>query len=871
MSNSNDNEERSPRFTKALMGRIVAVGLFVVLGTFAVVHSMMGKNELEAGAEVAVENAVNEFDEAAQPEAVAKTGVAAASTGGLNTSFASQPFAKPAPKPPTSNAFGSKSFGGSTATQGKTPGTTSLSAKPVVTSAKPPTKPPSQPPVRFAQLPGASKPPIGNSAGFAVRPEAAKPPTSPPKVNPSLSNSFGDFGSKAAETADALKGKAIDTANKVTDDAQQKINDAGNTIRNNFSQFGSPQTKPPVTPAKNSSVAVQGTTRTTAPPPLRGSGTTSVAIQPKTDNDTVAAFDTAKTLNPSTPTNPTNNLSQSKPSPFDNIPVRNDLNRRPVSTPPTERSATGNLRPAFPPSGANSPESRSDSNLTSRTGTTRRSQPATPSFATSRPTGTPPVGGNNNPQRVDVAALTANVPGDRELDGVQAPALTVEKVSPPEIQVNRTADFEIVVRNVGRVTADDVKVYDQVPAGTEYVGSVPEADRGGNTLQWQIGAMRPGQEKRIKLQLKPVQPGEIGSIARVTFATQASMRTRVTKPVLDIRHSTSPQVLIGDNVVLDVIVENKGDGPATNVIVQEDVPKQLEFNEGYRELEYEIGTLMPGQSKRVQLGLKAADVGRLKNVMFASADGGLRARHELDMEVVAPKLVANANGPTRRFLQRKVAHSFSVENAGTAKATNVELVARLPSGLRFIGANNQGRYDSGSHAVYWSLAELHPSIKANVELETMPVEVGAQDIKFEALADLNQRSDARQPLAVEHLVDIFFDIDDVVDPIEIGSNTSHRIRVVNQGTKTATNVKLQVDYPSGLQPTSVDGNLRNEIQGQAVIFTPINSMAPGDEISVIVNSQGTAAGDHRVVLNLQADGRQTPVVKQETTRVYADR
>ena len=472
---------------------------------------------------------------------------------------------------------------------------------------------------------------------------------------------------------------------------------------------------------------------------------------------------------------------------------------------------------------------------------------------------------------VPVATRTSDAPGDRTLEGVQSPALTIEKISPREIQVNREAEFAIVVRNVGRVMAQDVRVFDEIPAGTEFLKASPEPSRSGNRLDWKIGELRPGQEKRITVQMKPTRPGEIGSVAHVTFATQATMRTRVTKPVLEIRHSARPQALIGDPVVFDVIVENKGDGPATNVIVQEDVPEQLEYADGYRELEYEIGTLMPGQSKRVQLGLKAAQIGRLRNVMFASASGGLRAKHEIDMEVVAPKLVTSTEGATRRFLKRNVEHQFSVENNGTAKATNVELVARLPSGLRFVTANNQGRYDRNSHSVYWSLAELQPSIKAGVSLETTPVDVGKQDIKFEAVADLNQKSNSTQPLAVEHLVDVFFDIDDVVDPIEIGSDTSYRIRVVNQGTKIATNVKLAVDFPNGLQPTGVEGNLRNDIRGQQVLFAPISTLSPGDEISVVVRGKGTGAGDHRVSVHLETDGRQTEVTKEETTRVYADR
>ena len=450
--------------------------------------------------------------------------------------------------------------------------------------------------------------------------------------------------------------------------------------------------------------------------------------------------------------------------------------------------------------------------------------------------------------------------------------MTVEKFSPREIQVNQTADFQLVIKNVGRVSAEGVQVFDKTPSGTEFISASPEPTSGrGGDLRWDIGTLRPGQEKRIKIQLKPTRHGEIGSVAHVTFATMASMRTLVTKPVLEIVHEAKNVHLIGDNVVFDITVKNKGDGPANNVIIQEDVPQQLEFQDGSNAIEYEIGTLLPGQSKRLRLALKAAKIGKTRNVLFASADGGLECKHELPLEVVAPNLVAKSDGPTRRFLQRNVAHSFSVANNGTAAATNVELIARLPSGLRFKGANNQGRYDANAHSVYWSLAELDRDAKASVELKTTPVEIGTQPIKFETFADLEVQSSVIQPLNVEHLVDVFFDIDDVVDPIEIGSDTSYKIRVVNQGTKAATNVQLGVTFPRGLQPTDVNGSIRHRINGQQIAFEPINSMSPGDEISFVIKGKGQSAGDHRVVVNMKTDGRQTPVSKEETTRVYADR
>ncbi len=845
-----DSDERSPTFTRALLGRVLAVGIFVVLGTFAVASSMnrgdktddqvVSVDEAEAGTDVTEATA-----ETAQPASL---------------------VAKPPTKPIVQGKFQATTIPASS---------NRFATKPVASSPKVPAVNTSfaRKPFSTAQSPAKSN--ASSPSSFGARP--TPPPIKPVQANftpssqnsstannrpPSIRSGFDAFKTKVVKTTNDLADKATatarDTANKSGDAIDRGLGGLNVLAASGPSAKPTPTPKPPLRPSFDRG-------RLAASPAVKPASSRSFGKPSASERKPAVAFDTSRNLKPVSRQNGSRNTSISRSDSLGGSSSRTSFGA-------SSKGGTSSF---------GSPVNQKQRNSPSKPVVSASSRPVAPASKPRSFERTANSSSNRPVARTIVAATdsapisgtvrTSDAPGDRELEGLQAPALTVEKLSPREIQVNREAEFAIVVRNVGRVMAKDVRVFDEVPAGTEFLNSVPEASRSGQRLDWKIGELRPGQEKRITVQLKPTRPGEIGSVAHVTFATQATMRTRVTKPVLEIRHSTKPQALIGDPVVFDVVIENKGDGPATNVIVQEDVPEQLEYADGFRELEYEIGTLMPGQSKRVRLGLKAAQIGRLRNVMFASATGGLRAKHEIDMEVVAPKLVTTTEGATRRFLQRNVTHDFNVENNGTAKATNVELIARLPSGLRYVSANNQGRYDRNSHAVYWSLSELQPSIKAGVSLETMPVEVGKQDIKFEAFADLNQKSNATQPLSVEHLVDVFFDIDDVVDPIEIGSDTSYRIRIVNQGTKTAANVKLQVDFPNGMQPTGVEGNLRNEVRGQQVLFAPISTLPPGDEISVVVRSKGTAAGDHRVSVSLHTDGRQTEVTKEETTRVYADR
>ena len=70
------------------------------------------------------------------------------------------------------------------------------------------------------------------------------------------------------------------------------------------------------------------------------------------------------------------------------------------------------------------------------------------------------------------------------------------------------------------------------------------------------------------------------------------------------------------------------------------------------------------------------------------------------------------------------------------------------------------------------MPSLRAGVAGSVELTTLPVDIGHQDIKFEANVDLRLMAETTQPLAVEHLVDVHFEIDDMVDPIEIGTDTT---------------------------------------------------------------------------------------------------
>ena len=59
--------------------------------------------------------------------------------------------------------------------------------------------------------------------------------------------------------------------------------------------------------------------------------------------------------------------------------------------------------------------------------------------------------------------------------------------------------------------------------------------------------------------------------------------------------------------------------------------------------------------------------------------------------MIPPQLDIAMTGPKRRYLERPATYQLAVSNPGTAPAQQVELVAYLPSGMKFVKPDNSGR------------------------------------------------------------------------------------------------------------------------------------------------------------------------------------
>lgn len=499
---------------------------------------------------------------------------------------------------------------------------------------------------------------------------------------------------------------------------------------------------------------------------------------------------------------------------------------------------------------------------------------STPAGSTSAESTFGSAGASGGSYSMSSDALEANrlgtgQPGDARLEGPQSPALKIEKRGPAEARVGQPCRFVVTVRNTGNQIAENVVLRDEVPAGARLIETVPTASQEAGQIIWKLGALAPGEQRSVELRVSPERQGPLGSVATVSFDASASAKTICTKPELAIRLSAPAKVLVGKKQPLKVEIHNPGTGAATNVVLVEEVPQNMRHEAG-PSLEFEVGSLAPGETRQLDLMLTAEQAGSVVNRLTASADGNLRVEQTVAFEVVAPSLTLALDGPKRRYLERPASYTVNIDNPGSAPAKDVRIVTQLPSGMKFVSANNLGEYDAETHSVYWSLAELPEGERGAVKLTALPVTAGEHTLRVQGEADNGLKTSESQNIVVEGVVSLAFDVRDRQDPIEIGSDAVYDVIVTNEGTKPATAVRVTVDAPAGMEVVDAQGKVEHRVAEGRVVFAPIPTLKPGEKFPYRIRLRGIQPGDQRVSVAVESDDLQQPIRREESTRVFGD-
>ena len=178
-------------------------------------------------------------------------------------------------------------------------------------------------------------------------------------------------------------------------------------------------------------------------------------------------------------------------------------------------------------------------------------------------------------------SATTRQPGMRIASGKMTkrwvgPRIGIKKSGPARAGVGEQIAYSIVVSNPGRAAATNVRLTDMLPEGLTYVSSRPAAERRGQKLTWSLGTLAPRASRTVAVTAKTTRTGTFTNEARVVADHGLSARdtagTVVRAPKLSLQKTGPAEVLFCDPFSFTITVTNTGDGPATNVKINDRCP-----------------------------------------------------------------------------------------------------------------------------------------------------------------------------------------------------------------------------------------------------------------------------------------------------------
>ncbi len=470
--------------------------------------------------------------------------------------------------------------------------------------------------------------------------------------------------------------------------------------------------------------------------------------------------------------------------------------------------------------------------------------------------------------------VTRNTEGNssrpRDLAGNRQEAgVSLEWVGPAKARLHHPTEYTLLVRDTNPAPVEQVVVRVLVPAGMVLAGAEPAGTLEGKACVWQLGTLRPGQEKSIKVRLQPESRGEAIPQAWATFTTASQIHVQVHEPKLALKVQAPQRVAFGDMAAFVVTVNNPGDGPAEHVKIRANLSDGLAPPDS-RQPECDLGTVPPGESRATTLTCSPLRGGKETCEITVEAEGGLTAHEQASVGIVAPKLEIHATGPAFRYLERKAAYTIRIRNTGEVAAGNVMLADMLPEGAKFLLASAEGRHDPAQRTITWSLGDLAPGQAKDVQVELAPLQPGEMHQQIVAQTDRGLKEECQVATRVEGLSAIVAEVVDTDNPVEVGAETTYEVHVLNAGSKAEADLKVVCTVPDKMEFKAAQGPGKYRVEGKDVIFDPLVKLPQRGQVQYRITTKALAPGDVRFKVQLTSGTLIEPLVRTEFTRIYSD-
>jgi uncharacterized repeat protein (TIGR01451 family) len=455
------------------------------------------------------------------------------------------------------------------------------------------------------------------------------------------------------------------------------------------------------------------------------------------------------------------------------------------------------------------------------------------------------------------------------------PLITSHIEGPQRIVVGRQAEYRVTIENKGDVTAREVAAVVAAPTGTEVVDATASngtVERDGQAaaagqIKWQLYELPAGASQTLTIQLIPRGGREMQLGIELTQAPVVAQATvEIQEPKLQMEIAGPAEVLFGKAQRYSLTLSNPGNGSA------EDVSIELTPPGGNKDslVKHKIGTLAPGESKKIELELTAREAGELKIQAAAMAVGNLRTECIKGILCRKAELQVDWRGPEKKYAGSVATYFFRVRNPGTAPVDQVAVQCNLPAGAELVEASEGNDYDADRHTILWKSGTLNAGEEKFMEVQCRLTQPGTNKMELTAQSAGSDLSDSKSvPVNVEALADLKLEVSDPKGVIPVSEEATYEIHIKNRGMTAAHGVNVVAMFSEGIDPSHVEGG-QHSIRDGRVTFRTIDNLAAGAERVFKIHAKASKSGTHVFRAEVLCDELEAKLAAEETTRFFTD-
>lgn len=267
---------------------------------------------------------------------------------------------------------------------------------------------------------------------------------------------------------------------------------------------------------------------------------------------------------------------------------------------------------------------------------------------------------------------------------VTEPRLEMKIAGPNEVLFGETATYNVVVRNPGTGTAENVTVM------------LPEALGGERAT---LGDIEPGKERKFAVELLARTAGRLDlattAAASANLQTADTISIMVRRPALQVAMAAPEMVFSGSVAQVDLQISNTGDAMAREIVAAIALPAGVKYLSGIEAAEvrdetirWNIGNLDVGEVKKFTAYCELVADGTIKLELAARGAGDIgAATQSATLVETVPDMILSVDEPAGPLPTGKnIEYVIRVKNRGSKAAKQLNLVMLFGQGVDPVSA-----------------------------------------------------------------------------------------------------------------------------------------------------------------------------------------